>query len=65
MANCSANSCTALLEHLTKLQDSLFNSERIKALELALVRAIRDLPEAQQLIFFSTYEKTYAERKAK
>lgn len=56
-----ANSCTALLEHLTKLQDSLFNSERIKALELALVRAIRDLPEAQQLAFFTNYEKIYAE----
>ncbi len=56
-----ANSCTALLEHLTKLQDSLYNSERIKALELALVRAIRDLPEEQQLAFFANYEKIYAE----
>lgn len=56
-----ANSCTALLEHLTKLQESLYNSERIKALEQALVRAIHDLPEEQQLVFFKNYEKIYAE----
>jgi uncharacterized protein (UPF0147 family) len=59
-----ANTCTALLEQLTKLQNTLYSSERVKAMELALVRAIRDLPEEQQVTFFATYEKAYSDAKA-
>ena len=60
----TSNSTASILEQLAKLQDRLYNSERVKALETALVRAIRDLPEAEQLIFFSTYEKLYAEARS-
>jgi hypothetical protein len=56
-----ANSCSAILEQLVKMEAKLYSSERVKALEQVLVRALKTLPEAQQVAFFERYERALDE----
>lgn len=58
------NSCTAILGALTKMQSELYAAERVKALEAALIKALRTLPESTQLAFFAEYERLYEASKA-
>jgi hypothetical protein len=52
-----ANSCTAILDQLIKMQKALYSAERVKAIEGALIRTLKEFPEAQQTRFFELYER--------
>lgn len=52
-----ANSCTAILEQLIKMQKLLYGAERIKALEQTLIRVLKAFPEDLQAKFFELYER--------
>lgn len=54
------NSVTGILKDLVKMQTDLYNAERVKKLEAALVGTIRTLPEEQQDAFFTRYERALA-----
>jgi len=56
-----ANSCTAILDQLSKMQIRLYSSERFKAIEQVLIKALRTLPTATQEQFFVDYERLHAE----
>lgn len=58
-----ANSCSSLLGQLTQMQSKLYDAERVKALEAALIKALLTLPEATQKSFFAEYERLYGENK--
>ena len=51
-----ANSTSAILAQLTKLQTELYTVERLKRIEMALIEALNELPEADQRRFFTVYE---------
>lgn len=53
------NTCMAVLQQLGKLQQQLYNAERFKAIEHALIRAVRTMPVEAQAKFFADYEKLY------
>lgn len=55
-----ANSCTAILDQLIKMQTRLYDAGRVQALEQALVRTMREQPEAVQERFFELYERNLA-----
>lgn len=50
------NSVTAILASITKSQESLYNAERVKKLELALVTTLKTLSKEAQEVFFNAYE---------
>lgn len=53
-----ANSCTTILDQLIKMQRRLYAAERVKAMESALVKALRELDnEKVSTRFFEIYEK--------
>lgn len=52
-----ANSCTAILDQLIKMQARIYGAERIKAIESALIRTLRAFDEAVQARFFELYER--------
>lgn len=56
-----ANSCTAILEQLIKMQTKLYGAERVKALEQVLVKVMKTLPETTQREFFDRYERALEE----
>lgn len=56
-----ANSCESVLDRLMKMQKAMYSTERVKAMEKALIRAVRTLPEAARLQFFEDYERFYVE----
>lgn len=60
-----ANSCSAILEQLIKLQLKLFSAERVKAIELTIIRVLKELPEATQLRFFELYERALEQAQEK
>lgn len=54
-----ANSVTAILGDMTKLQNSLYNSERVKKLEAAMIKALEVLPMETRQDFLERYEEIY------
>jgi len=55
-----ANTCAANLQQLVKMQLDLYTSERVKAIEIALGRTLKSLPEETQVSFINEYERMYA-----
>lgn len=55
------NSCTSVLSNLCKIQIELYNAERVKAMESALVKALRTLDKPAQEEFFKRYQDFYRE----
>lgn len=55
-----ANSCTAILDQLIKMQKALYSAERVKALEGALIRTLKEVSEEVQARFFEIYERALA-----
>lgn len=51
------NSMTTILKEITKMQAELYNAERIKNLEAAMVYAIKKAPEDIREAFLIEYEK--------
>lgn len=52
-----ANSVASVLSTLTKLQNEVYKSERMKKVENLLVAAVKELPTEAQLKFFEQYEQ--------
>lgn len=52
-----ANSCASTLAQLVKMQTDLYNAERMKMIEQAVIQVMRDQPEHIQLAFFDKYER--------
>lgn len=52
-----ANSITAILRELTEMQVKLYGAERTKALESAVIRTMKAMPEDVQKKFFEVYER--------
>lgn len=52
-----ANACTATLDQLTKMQTAHYTAERFKAIENALIKMLRTLPEEQVNAFLVEYER--------
>lgn len=53
------NSCTTILTNLCRVQIDLYNAERVKALESALVKTLKTLDKPAQEEFFKRYENYY------
>ena len=51
------NTAQALLAQITKSQVDLYNAERVKKLELALVATIKTLPKDAKQVYFTLYEQ--------
>lgn len=51
------NSCSSILAQITKTQTDLYNSERLKVLEQALINALKTVPESVSEKFFENYER--------
>lgn len=51
----TANSLANMLKDLSKIQMEIYNSERIKRMEGAIVRALKTLPTEAQEAFYETY----------
>lgn len=54
------NACTAIIAQLVKLQVDLFNAERVKNMEHALIKAVAGLPPEAVERFFASYEASYS-----
>lgn len=51
------NTISSILKEITKTQTELYNSERLKRIEAAVVQAIKLAPKESQDVFFNEYEK--------
>ena len=49
------NTITAILKEIVKMQTDLYNAERVKKLEAAMVDAIKLAPKESQAAFFEEY----------
>lgn len=49
------NSCTTIIATITKAQAELYNAERLKKLEAAILKALKTLPKDSQEAFFELY----------
>lgn len=54
------NAVTAILAAITKEQAKVHNMERLKAMEAALIEALKTLPEEAQQVFYNQYEANLA-----
>jgi hypothetical protein len=54
------NSLGTMIKDLAKMQSGLFNSERIKRIQIAVVKVVKTLPKAQQDHFFELLEEELA-----
>lgn len=52
-----ANSLSAALSNLIKVQNDVYTSERLKTIESVLIEAVKTLPTEAQESFFGEYEK--------
>lgn len=52
-----ANACSAILEQLIKLQTRLYSAERVKILEAALIKTLREFDESVHARFLEIYER--------
>jgi hypothetical protein len=55
------NSCTSVLEQVTRTQTALYNAERVKAIESALEKAFEHVPKPVKEAFYERYAKLLAE----
>ena len=51
------NTLNAILKEITKMQTDVYNAERIKKLELAMIHALKLAPEDIQDAFFAEFER--------
>lgn len=58
------NTLTAIITSITKSQAEVYNMNRLKALEDALITTLRTLDEATQATFFAAYEANLAKSAA-
>lgn len=56
------NTITSILKEIVKMQTDLYNTERIKQIESAIVKAIKLAPKEAQESFFEEYEKILGEK---
>ncbi len=56
-----ANTCASTLKQLIDMQQGLYNSEKVKVLESALIKTLKTLPKEAQEVFIAHYESTYGE----
>lgn len=54
------NSITNILKDLVKMQTELYDAERVKKMEAALINTLKTLPDEQQDMFFTRYERALA-----
>lgn len=54
-----ANSVSSSLKQIAELQNSVFDSERFKRIELLLIRVLSKLPEDTASAFLDEYERAY------
>jgi hypothetical protein len=52
-----ANSCTTILDQIIKMQTRLYRAERVKAMETALIRTLKEAAPELQARFFELYER--------
>lgn len=57
----TVNAVSSVLASLGKLQSDIYTSERLKNIELALIKALKTLPESAQHEFFVNYERVLGE----
>lgn len=50
------NSCTSILKELTATQTNLYNAERLKKLESAVIQCLKLVPKEAQELFMQAYE---------
>ena len=50
------NTLTAILDKIVKMQTDLYNAERVKKLEAAMIQAIKLAPPESQQVFLEQYE---------
>lgn len=50
------NTISAILKEIVKMQTDLYNAERVKKLEAAMLKAIKMAPKDAQLAFLEEYE---------
>ena len=55
------NTISAILKEIVKMQTDLYNAERVKRLEAAMIQAIKLAPPESQQAFLEEYEKILAE----
>jgi hypothetical protein len=55
------NTCTNLLAQLAKTQIELYNAERLKKLEMVLIKCLEKLPDHAVAEFMEHYEKAVLE----
>jgi len=51
------NTCSSILNQITKSQTDLYNGERLKIMEQALINALKGVPDDVSEKFFSNYER--------
>ena len=51
------NTVTSILKELVKAQEMLYNQERVKAMESALIATIKTMDQSVQETFFLRYER--------
>lgn len=51
---------TVILSHIVRSQTELYNAERLKRLERALITVVKTLPKEAQEAFFNEYERELA-----
>jgi len=54
------NSCSSILAQITKSQTDLYNGERLKIMEQALINALKTVPTEVSDDFFVNYEREIA-----
>ena len=52
------NTISTILKEIVKMQTDLYNAERVKKLEAAMISAIKKAPLEAQVEFFEQYEKS-------
>ena len=56
-----ANSCAGLLQQMTKSQSTIYSAERVKRMEVALLKSLHGMPQDVLEEFLERYEKIYDE----
>lgn len=51
------NTLTAILKEIVKSQTEVYNAERVKLLEQAMILALKNVPEDAQNLFFTEFER--------
>ena len=55
-----ANTCASLLQQMTKSQATLYSAERVKRMEVALLKSLHGMPQDILEDFLERYEKIYS-----